>query len=227
MSTDPIIERIRKLLRMQRGGTPEEIASALAKARDLASKHGIDLNSVDPNVETQGQRFTREDQIMGTRIPLEARHAANLVLNYFKVEPVISEALRNGRWVALIVFCGTPWDIEVAKYVFTFLRRHFRRSWERRENRRLKDRAAFYWGMYVGIGAILRKSEPAADPLALVVANQLKAYVAQEFPRTQKTGIDKGDSDNAWRNGFVVGVNTQINSAIEGGGAKPLLLTAG
>jgi hypothetical protein len=52
------LDKIRKLLRMKRGGTAGEVENALRMAQELAAKHGIDLNTVDPDVDER-ERQTR------------------------------------------------------------------------------------------------------------------------------------------------------------------------
>jgi len=48
---DPIVEKIKSSIRMKRGGTPDEIATALRLAQELAAKHGINIGDVNPDEE--------------------------------------------------------------------------------------------------------------------------------------------------------------------------------
>jgi hypothetical protein len=61
---DAIVEKIKKLLRMKRGGTPGEIENALAAAAELARKHSIDLGSINPDEESAKERLTHLQELL-------------------------------------------------------------------------------------------------------------------------------------------------------------------
>ena len=58
MNHDAILERLKKLLRMKRGGTPDEIATALRLAQQIADEHGINLDSLNPDEEGSSKMGT-------------------------------------------------------------------------------------------------------------------------------------------------------------------------
>lgn len=222
---DKILDKIRKLLRMKRGGTPAEVETALAMAAELARKHGIDLGTVDPDHEpSEQQRITHVDQVLSLRLPLEARFAAAILVNFFNVQVLV----RRGAcrwWIKkpnTVTFIGTAWDCEVAKYVFVFLQRHFRYSWSHRQNRRLKNRSAFLHGMFLGLAAKLeeQRDNQSLSENALVLigrAVQLrKDYLANLCPEAKDMGLPEDDSE-AWLSkmaGITEGKNTSINPGL-------------
>ncbi len=232
MSKDQVIEKIRKLLRMKRGGTPAEVETALAMAAELARKHGVDLAGVDPDVEPESELITHQEKILTSRLPMEAKFAAAILVNFFNVSVVIGRTYVPGRilegrkWA--VRFVGTNWDIEVAGYIFIFLQRHFRRSWSQRLNRRLKNRHAFLNGMFLGLSVKLdaeRKQTMVGNEAALVfIGNALakrNAYVAEHWETTDHT-LDRDDS-NARRArwaGIVAGQQTELRRGMEGAGAE-------
>jgi hypothetical protein len=235
MSADPIIEKIKKLLRMKRGGTPGEIENALALAAKLAREHNIDLASVNPD-EDDGQRITHVKDIMGLRIPLEARLAANILVNFFDVQVCLSSPV--SRWYAKIkggfTIVGTAWDIQIARYVFVFLQRHFRYAWNHRANRRLKNRNAFLHGMYLGLASKLReerdKQEKAVVGAGLIRVERAlqlrKSYLAKLFPDAKDQDITPDDSEanNSRWAGYLAGQKTEIRCGINGTNpARPAL----
>ncbi len=165
MNQDAIIEKIKKLLRMKRGGTAGEIENALAMAAELARKHGIDLASVNEDESTQNIRHAEE--ALTSRLPREAKYAAAILVNFFNVNVVVKQQRHPRRpWDRqyVAVFVGTDWDREVARYVFVFLQKHFRNAWSQRENRRLKNRNAFLDGMFIGLAAKLETERNANRP---------------------------------------------------------------
>ena len=83
---NPIIEKIKKLLRMKRGGTPDEVATALRLAQELAEKHGIDLNAVNPDDDGQREKpISHNDEVLGARASWESKYAGLVVSQFFKV----------------------------------------------------------------------------------------------------------------------------------------------
>ena len=231
MNNSAITDKLRKLLRMQRGGTVDEIATALRLAQDLAAKHGIDLSQVDPNVEPSADaKVGHERDILGSRMAQESKFAASICVGYFNVEVILSQ-VRYPR-IILINFVGTSTDIAVAKYVFGFLRSHFRACWKNRTNRRLRDRDAFLYGMYLGVCSKLHSRRSTATGSGLVAVDlaitRRKSYVEEHFPKTTEQEIPKSDSIAAQRAGWTEGKKTEIRSAIDKSEASaPLQLTAG
>lgn len=84
MTKDEAIEKIKKLLRMQRGGTPGEVENALRLAQEIADKHSVDLNGVDPDAEAQ-RPISHESIIHGARVQFECKYAALIVRAFFHV----------------------------------------------------------------------------------------------------------------------------------------------
>lgn len=219
MNADPIIEKIKKLLRMKRGGTPGEIENALAMAAKLARQHGIDLNSINPD-EASPQTITHETDIMNLRIPLEARLAANVLVNFFNVKICVHEGICSPRYVpvkAKITFVGTTWDIHVARYVFVFLQRHFRYAWNHRKNKRLRNRSAFLHGMYWGLSTKLQDQQPEVETeQALVLADRKKDYLARLFPDSKPQHLDHdSEADASKYAGIIAGRETEIRSGLD------------
>ena len=208
---------------MKRGGTPGEVENALAMAAKLAREHGIDLGQVNPDDETQKEEIlTHVTDLLKLRLPLEAKFAAAICVNFFRVQICFKNGLT--RWFikvpGQITFVGTAWDIEVARYVFVFLQRHFRACWNHRTNRRLRNRQAFMHGMFLGLAAALEKAEakPEGEGLVLIshALQRRKDYLAKLFPKATDKNINEDDSDAlaARYAGILEGQKTQIHSAV-------------
>lgn len=219
MTNEEAIEKIKKLLRMKRGGTPGEIENALAMAAKIAREHDIDLAGVDPDEEKQ--KIGHEDEIFGLKIPLEAKHAANICVRFFNVEICITPAIRLW-WMkrkGKVTFVGTAWDIQVARYVFVFLQRHFRYAWTHRQNRRLRNRDAFLFGMALGICAKLQEGKDTLTGDGLIHVGRLKLrrdYFDRLFPnsKTVKLNNDSNANDSKLA-GWHEGRKTEIRSGLD------------
>jgi hypothetical protein len=225
MNKDAIIEKIKKLLRMKRGGTAGEIENALAMAAKLARDHGIDLAGVNPD-ETVSEVITHVEEVLKLKLPSEAKFASAILVNFFNVQIChkVGKASYGIRYK--IVFVGTAWECEVASYMFIFLQRCFRSAWKDRKNKRLKNREAFMHGMFLGLAAKLEESKPKIEPgVGLVAVNrafQLRnEYLAKLIPNAQDKKIDADDSD-AWsakHAGIIAGRETEIRKGVNGSAA--------
>jgi len=223
---DAIIEKIKKLLRMKRGGTPGEIENALAMAAKLAREHAIDLAQVNPDEESFKERLTHLHALMNTRLPLEAKLAGGICTKFFGVSVVVQRVgeISHGRllkrWKVNLI--GTEWDCEIAKYVFAFLQCTFRWAWNHRTNRRLRNREAFLHGAYIGLAVRLETEQlkTVVSKSALVLIGRATArreqFVAQLFPNLTREDLDLDNSATAATyEGVKAGKNINIRPAVE------------
>jgi hypothetical protein len=229
---DPIIEKIKKLLRMKHGGTPAEVETALALARDLAAKHNIDIAAVNPDEYSEHRRIRHDDTFHFGRMPLECQLIVQILQNFFSVSVIFRPLMTAaGQKRVGITFVGTTWDTQVAVYVFTFLVRHFRRAWSDHRGR-LRNKQAFYTGMFYGLCAKLAESaqvDNAAAGLALFNQSAINRdrYIEQTWGKLDQREI-KGKEKicAATREGYRRGLETEINRGLDGGQKQtPLLLS--
>lgn len=214
------LDKIKKLLRMKRGGTADEIATALRLAQELANKHGINLDDVNPDDERNEKPLGHDDWILGSRIQWECKYAMLIAKWFFNVSPFL-----NNFWNALrgtyygITFVGTEWDRQIAIYVYSFLIRHMRREW-RDKRGRCRNRQAFMYGMYVGIWSKLkeRQPKPIQQPGIVPVNHALARrndYIAKLFGKLAGTDVKPdGDADKAEHLGWLAGRATEIRSGL-------------
>ena len=225
MSHDLIIEKIKKLLRMKRGGTAGEIENALAMAAELARKHGIDLDAVDPEAP-EAKPISHLDAVTAARLQDECKYAALVCQNFFNVTALITDCpvVSSKRRVRdfKIIFIGTASDQAIALYIFGFLVGHFRRAWNGRANKRIKQRSAFLNYMYRGLCQKLDEQRAKeVGGVGLIRLDQQVArrddYMKNNFGET-KTQDMKCDSDAkaAQYAGFIAGRKTEIRSGLDG-----------
>lgn len=138
---EPILEKIRKLLRLGQSPNPNEAALALSRAFELARKHQIDLESVNLDDEEIERYLLR----IGARLQFERKLILNLVKRFFRVK--IIACLPN------VAFIGRQTDIAIAHYVHDYLLRALRagvRDYQAEVRRKLsRTRAAEF---YPGVG---------------------------------------------------------------------------
>lgn len=212
---DQIIDKIKKLLRMKRGGTAAEVETALALAAKLAAEHGIDIESVNPDDEKLKSDLGHDDSWIGANISREAKYAASLIQQFFNVDVFFRRACsKRGTYGNALVFVGRAFEIEIAIYIFRFVLGHFRRSWRNRPNRRIRSRRSFI--MYCGIKHKLEEERP-PQSLPFALAESRAAYIDKSFGALVKIEPSKrwAFSDNAANQGYIAGRSTEFRKAVQ------------
>jgi hypothetical protein len=229
MEKEKAIDKIKKLLRMKRGGTTSEVETALQLAQKIAAEHDIDINSIDPNDESKREPITHLETVGLSRMQIERKYAAMIIDRFFKVK-----AFGNKKYGATaswrvktewtITFVGTKTNIEIAKYVYNFLVKHFQREWNTKRGR-LRNRQAFMYGMYQGLFIKLAKLEPIHKAGLILRGGEIEKYMNDNFGETQSTKITpQSNSDKAQAAGYIAGKNTEIRKAVNEGEVNKRLL---
>jgi hypothetical protein len=214
------LDKIKKLLRMKRGGTQAEIETALNLAREIAAKFGIDLQSVNPEEEEQQRPIGHEDTIHTARLQWECKYAALICKRFFNVSAFTNHKLYGWRWKHFITFVGTDWDRQIATCVWCFLVGHFRREWNTKRGR-CRNRQAFMWGMYLGLRSKLEDLEPERveqQPGIVLVSRALerrKNYIKENFGAMRLDNAKPdGDAGKATTLGWLAGQETEIRKGV-------------
>ena len=207
---NPIIDKIRKILRLgnDHGATAEEAASALAKAQQLAAEYGISLTEIPDESDTaSGLTHASVPSLAG----LPHKLASGLVERHFGVATLFDPLGAK----PLIHIVGTPNQIDLATYVYVYLVRVIRQSWQRRPNKRLRDRESYLRGFTVAISKKLPRVFP-QDGLVLSADAYINGVLI--VPGTKLVSRDGGRkkplSDRAFHHGYAAGTGTAIHNAI-------------
>jgi len=217
VNKDVIIDKIKKLLRMKRGGTAAEIETALQLAQELAAKHGIDIATINPDEETR--RVGDEDIHTSARLQWECKYSMLICEHFFNVSALVRRSDKDYRkWCITII--GTSWDRQIASYVYAFLVGHFRREWSRRRGR-CRNRQAFMYGMFCGLTVKLKARIPTniEQSNALVILQnalaERKQYMSLHYSgTTTQDGKPDHEAMESQRRGYIAGKETEINSGI-------------
>lgn len=224
---NPIIEKIKKLLRMKRGGTSDEIATALRLAQELADKHGIDLNQVNPDDETILKPITHADEVLGKRVSWESKYAVLICKQFFKVSAF--QTVNDVRSKYVYRFVGEEWDIQIATFVYRFLCGHFRREWKTRRGR-CRNRLSFLYGMYLGICSKLQDRQPVAPAQAGLIRLEKSLVRRNEYIKERwgdlnsKSVKPENESSAALDRGWRAGRETEIRQGVTNAAVKQLTL---
>lgn len=207
---NPIIERIKKLLRLGKDGaaTPSEAASALAKALKLAMDHGLRLEDIPADSDSG---ILTHETVKSTAGPAQLL-ASGIVKQHFGVDTLF---ITGGS--KEIHFIGLPEDVELASYVYTYLVRTMCRAWRTRENKRLRDRNAFLRGF----AAAMNRLMPAVfhRPGLILCAKKYVEEVICVGPGYSKSttiAAPKAKSERAFSDGLDAGRKAGIRNALRG-----------
>jgi hypothetical protein len=206
---DPaVIERLRKILALANcdAATQGEVESALARAKELATKHNLELSTLDLstpekaagaiNIEhTHTQLRTKYEQIYH-------RYIYNVINRVFGVAVIRMMHRSHGVAAGNVVISqlhliGDPFDVAIAKAVFSWLEDVFAKTYQRFVNegkltRAHADKHGCYQGIAMGIMEMNRREEAKiANPnaYALVVRSKADLILAKQnevFPKMNK-----------------------------------------
>jgi hypothetical protein len=236
MTREEAVEKIKKLLRMKRGGTPAEIDTALGLAAELARKNGIDIESVDPD-QVQEEPISHIDATTSARLRWECKYAGLVCQQFFNVTILITQdrltsysgfGLR-GRSEFKLRMIGTDWDIQIAIYVYRFLVFHFRHCWATRRGRS-RNRRAFMYGMYYGVCSKLdekKKQEVSTEGVVLLgrAVARREQYLQSVWGETCKEStVPDTEATVSQLQGYRAGRETEIRSGLTSAGKSAPML---
>ncbi len=219
MSDDPVIEKIKKLLRLGQSGNQHEAELAVQRAFELANRHHVDVESLD--LDERSAAIVHEYIHCGERLSFLKKRTLNIVTTFFHVEVCVCSPR--------VLFVGRQTDIAIASYVFEFLvgaGTRGARAWEAGERiarRKVTQnkRVNFYQGFIYGIARKLGESQAQAvlddSQSALIVGEkrQREAVLADLVPRTQSMTIENGRRvASAMMAGYKHGQGTSIQQPL-------------
>ena len=235
---DAIIEKIRKVLALANGKNAYkgEMITALAKAKEMAMRHGIDLATIDINKGQGPTEITATvDKDLNIRSKYEQpyhRYVFDILWNVFNVRVVPSaRSETGGRRIIGLFLIGEEADIAISKEIFKWLEEIFPRilSTAVREKRLTYSMAhtnGCYAGVYLGILDTNKREEEKLNQddknkWGLVVRSKESAIdkmMAEYFPRLeQKKYRGTFKSHEAFQHGYNEG--RKLNLRQVGGAA--------
>jgi hypothetical protein len=217
------LDKIKKLLRLSKSSNSHEAELALARAMELALKHGVDLADLANDAEVGG--VVHRWFPMKARLAREWKLALGIAANHFEVDPCIDRRRRQ------VVFVGREDAVTVADYIVTFLVRESRRLCasyaigEKVARRKITTgkRAAFITGFFVAVGSRLRDGRfdlmREDERYAIVLkseADKRAAEMARVMGKTKNVEIKAPKRSAATLAGWSAGQTTNLNRPLNG-----------
>ena len=208
---DKAIDKIKKLLRLSKdsGASAHEAANALTMALKLATKHGIDLQSV--STDDDSDSATTHDKTNIQAHGDAEKYAAALVTHYFHTS-ILWESILGKKSVN---FIGGKIQVELSIYAFDYIVKSMRQSWKNNTDRRLK-RAGFLKGYFYALHSEMPKAFRNND---IVVCHD--GYIEETFfknapdaIRVKSRGVSKGGGEASTRAGYRAAKKQGIRNAL-------------
>lgn len=159
-----IVDKLKKLLTLSKGASGAEAETALAMAMRLATKHEIDISSIQlANPEQKKEEMVKSDVHCGARMSVAQKWISWILQDHFKVSLVYSGSRWSGR---KLYFLGRKSDVEFAKYVQDFLNEHMLRSWQyymKSHKVETRYRATYFSGFHRGLSQKLTEAKKAQE----------------------------------------------------------------
>jgi len=233
---DAVIEKLQKILNLAqagRGATQGEMEAAMARAKEIALKHNIELSSVTPNADNGKNKETITIDKHTLRVRSQTQQKYHRWIFAVLKECFGIRVITGG---STIWFVGESVDVLICTQLFPWLEDVFYSTYNKAANAGIVQRNAagkngIYSGLYLGLVAAnkreeakLTKEEMGCMALVLVKKEDLiKAKVEEEFPtlRTPKARSLE-ISGRGQAHGYTKGKSIRLNQTGSGSAAGQL-----
>lgn len=239
-----VLDKLRKVLNLAsgRGATQGEIEAAMARAKEIAMKHGVDLASVDmtdPKAKSKTMDITTDSDLK-SNIAFERKYHTwifHILTVLFGVRFITNRKQQGSRHrLTTIWVIGEVTDVAIVKVLFSWLEELYPKSYREAVNAHLiaEDNAAnahgYYRGLSIGILETNKKEEEKiaatidGQKWAMVVRDKKQAIdtqVAKEFPELiTRTHRVRAANEEAIGLGYQRGKSINLNQVGAGRAAK-------
>lgn len=226
-AVDRMREKVRRLLALAGSSNPHEAELAMLRAREILLRHNLDAaprtdGYVVRWVGTPKKRISRAEYTLG-----------GILATHFHVEVMWVRAYQplEGHDATVLELCGTPGNVEMAEYVYTFLMGAAQRAYEaRREEIGGRARQAFLTGVMRGFHDKLDQQGRKLTGAGLVWVGdaQLEDWNRRRYPRRRSVGGGRTTQWDAHQQGRRDGAEIVLSRPISSGGSgKTRLLPPG
>ncbi|MEZ4392035.1 MAG: DUF2786 domain-containing protein [Polyangiales bacterium] len=217
-----VLERIARLLALAGSPNEHEAQAAMNAARRLMLKHNLDAGRAKA---ARGFVFRNLGEAV-TRIDEATSYIGTILAEFFFVEVITVRVwrVREGRHGSVLEVTGTPENVAMAEYVFSFLNHtadalwtlHKRQLGIRGDKDRRQFRAGVMRGFWEKLG-VERKSNEASG-LIWVGDPALSEFFRKRFPRIRSVTRGGGAKGEAYDHGRSQGRELVLRKGVDGGG---------
>ncbi len=222
METNPIIEKIQKLLALANSSNEHEAALAAAHAQRLLSEHNLAMTDVEANLQ-RPQSADKVETTVAKTLPKWVRYLSAGVCSAFDCQAIHHPA--QGK----MTFIGVGADVQVASYTFSYLDRTVRKLCSSYMKYRVNDsnlsnrnrelmRQSYYLGAVstINLQLVQQKVQTPITPGALVPikAGLIKKAVSELGAIRTVRGRRSYINSHAYSQGQSDGKNVSIHKGV-------------
>ena len=229
---DVRLRRIRKLLALADDRNNEHEAQlALGKAQALILEYNVEVARVGKPVDDDTYTF-RTVLAPGKRIGAHLRRLSAILTEFFFVQAVWMKGYdaRRDETVNVLELMGTPFNVDMAEYVWHYLQDQSERLYASYKRSAAKLGAAakahYLDGVIAGFGGHLREearalpARSAEKALIITKDGALTRYCHRRHPRLRSFGYGGGSRSEARAAGEASGREIRVRRPIEEGPAR-------
>ncbi|HEU4409881.1 MAG TPA: DUF2786 domain-containing protein [Polyangiaceae bacterium] len=225
-----VLQRVAHLLALAESQNVHEAEAAMKAARRLMLRHNLDAASAARAPSRYAFRHLGRPT---GRIQEHERVLAGILAEHFFVEAIWVPAYRpaEGKRGSVLEVCGSPTNLELAAYVYDFVRSSAEACWQQHKRERKlasnAERGAFLAGLTRGFDEKLREGqrESAREGLVWVGDPQLGAYFRRRHPYVRHVRYQGKGPSEAFAQGREQGRKLVLHRPVSAGpsGSTPLL----
>lgn len=196
---DSLIEKVKKILRLAdttRGATEAEAAVAWEKAQKLMMEHGLTMAGLNAHKSATDKSAT-DFNIVEVSMTLKSgerpqhRFIYQILMHCFGIRIIRWKRTDPTTWkpVLKLAFMGTPEDVAIAEYVFTFIDRVMLKGYREWLDRTGAPNKASGWNGY--FDGVASGYNAAYDKAKGAVAQAENANAFALVLRDKKTAVDR------------------------------------
>lgn len=200
--TKEVIEKIRKCLALanDRNASEGEIWNAVARAKEIAMRHGIDISQVGPSEEKKPTEVVIDKDNHINAIYRQPYHkwVFKVLEDVFEIKVIWNHTSTSGGVIInYITFIGDATDVAIAKVMFKWLEKKFPAALSKKVSQGILTYKAahtngFYLGFCIGIiRANQRKEKEVKESLPAEQANQFALMVVKKEEAIDKVLKEK------------------------------------
>jgi hypothetical protein len=218
---DRVIERITRLLALAQSDNRHEAEAAMVAAQRLLLKYNVDLAS---SAAARGYRFRHLGEPRG-RVYEPDRLLAVILARHFFVEGIWVPAYRplEGKTGSVLEICGTPENLEIASYVWDFMKTTSERLW--REHKHAtgttsdRERRTFLSGVMTGMMEKLSRgaAADARDGIVWVKDADLHDFYRKRHPYVRHVRYAGERKSRAFDHGRAAGRSIVLHRGVASG----------
>jgi hypothetical protein len=219
MTEGEVIEKVKKLLALSRSPNEHEAKLAAERAHELMLRHNLSLQKL----ERKGPEGIEDGTIRKQWRDTEDKFLFPILIEHFFVRIVLDriQATESRPSELVVHMVGTKSNVEVAQYVYEFLKTTFRalgKDYNARTQAGERARQSYYAGLEAGIQKQLRARKQAVQQemgLMVVENPNIQRYLDHVFGQLRRSNSTVPLRDHrAQRQGYLDGQKVSINPGV-------------